>query len=117
VIGDAKELLAGLAVFEIPVARGGLVDGMTLTLTISPIGSRSHKIAASAGGGTSAPGLPGVEAVGLRPAHAFDLYTGLECLAVSGLSSSNPVLITHLADLSVREVDLQQVFRRSDNAD
>jgi hypothetical protein len=61
VIGDAKELLAGLAVFEIPVARGGLVDGMTLTLTISPIGSRSHKIAASAGGGTSAPGLPGVK--------------------------------------------------------
>jgi hypothetical protein len=37
--------------------------------------------------------------------------------ALSGLSSSNSVLITDLADLSVREVDLEQVFRGSNHAD
>ena len=30
--------------------------------------------------------------------------------AISGLSSSNSVLITDLADLSVREIDLEQEF-------
>jgi hypothetical protein len=36
---------------------------------------------------------------------------------ISVLSSSNPVLITDLADLSVREIDLKHVFRRPDHAD
>src|SRR5438034_3365324 len=33
------------------------------------------------------------------------------------LSSSNPILVTHLADLAIDEVDLEQVFRGADHTD
>src|SRR5439155_20781146 len=33
------------------------------------------------------------------------------------LSSSNPILVTHLADLAIGEVDLEQIFRGADHTD
>jgi hypothetical protein len=33
------------------------------------------------------------------------------------LSSSNPILITHLADLAIDEVDLEEVFRGADHTE
>ena len=65
----------------------------------------------------------GLNSTGLRPRSAQRgpairaEHPASGKLRSSGLSSSNSVLITDLADLSVREVDLEQVFRGSDNAD